>query len=47
MIITNQCLATSQVVLTNVCLRSLFLVGISLLAGGLLEITRNLYLIHK
>ncbi len=35
MIITNhQCLATSQIVLINISLRSLFLAGISLIAGG-------------
>ncbi len=33
----HQWLATSQLVLTNICLRSLFLVGISFIAGGLLE----------
>ncbi len=33
----HQWLATSQVVLTNICLRSILLVGISLIAGGLLE----------
>ncbi len=38
MIITNhQWLAISEVVLTHVCVRSLLLVGISLIAGGLLE----------
>ncbi len=37
-VITNQqWLTISQVVLINICLRSLFLVGISLIAGGLLE----------
>ncbi len=37
-VITNhQRLTTSQVVLINICLRSLFLVGISLIAVVLLE----------